>query len=255
MASQSKTLKNGVNDYFSSTKHPMYAVLSVFPILLFYELIALSLNQNQEVGIRNAADVIVKNIIINELLRFTNVHGLFIYGFVALLLLALIFWQGNFRKNPDFRPRYFSYMFVESLLYAVAIGPFIGLMTQLVQHNILLTQAIYSFSLAHKIMLSLGAGFYEELFFRLILLAGTGMFLYKFLRFKKFTAYLIAAIFSSLLFSAFHYVGPFGEPFEIYSFMFRGFAGLLFSALFYFRGFGIAVYTHTLYDLLIILNH
>ena len=255
MATKSNTLKTGVSDYFSSTKHPMYAVLSVFPILLFYEIIALNLNQNQEIGIRNAADVIIKNFIINELLQYTNVHGLFIIGFVVLLVLALIFWQGNYKNSPHFKPRFFTFMFIESLCYAVIIGPMIGMMTQLVQHNILLTQAVYSFSFAHKVMLSLGAGFYEELFFRLILLAGTALFLYKVLKFKKLTAYLIAAIFSSVLFSAFHYIGPFGEPFEIYSFIFRGFAGLLFSGLFYFRGFGIAVYTHTLYDLLVILNH
>jgi hypothetical protein len=254
VASQSNTLITGVNEYFSSTKHPMYAVLSVFPILLFYEIIALNLNQNQEIGIRNAADVILRNIIFNELLKYTNLHGLFIYGFVALLLLALIFWQGNFKKNPSFKPRFFSFMFIESLAYAVAIGPFIGMMTQLVQHNFLLTQAVYSLSFAHKVMLSLGAGFYEELFFRLILLTGTAMLLIKILHYKKMTAYVISALFSSVLFSVFHYIGPFGEPFEIYSFVFRGFAGLLFSVLFYFRGFGIAVYTHTLYDLLVILN-
>lgn len=254
MASHSNTLVSGVREYWESTKHPMYAVLSVFPILVFYEIIALNINQNQEIGIRNAADVILKNIIFNELIRRINLHGLFIYGFVALLLIALIFWQGNFKKNPRFKPSFFSFMFIESLVYAVIIGPFIGTMTQLVQHNILLTQTIYALSFAQKVMLSLGAGFYEELFFRLILLSGSAMLLIKVLHYKKFTAYLIAAVFSSVLFSAFHYIGPFGEPLEFYSFIFRGFAGLLFALLFYFRGFGIAVYTHTLYDLLVILN-
>jgi hypothetical protein len=57
-----------------------------------------------------------------------------------------------------------------------------------------------------------------------------------------------AALLAALAFSAFHYIGPYGDPWEIPSFLFRFLAGLVFSVLFLLRGFGIAAWTHALYD-------
>jgi hypothetical protein len=52
----------------------------------------------------------------------------------------------------------------------------------------------------------------------------------------------------ALIFSAFHYIGPFGDRFTLASFTFRAVAGLLFSGLYVLRGFGITAWTHALYD-------
>jgi hypothetical protein len=52
----------------------------------------------------------------------------------------------------------------------------------------------------------------------------------------------------ALLFSAFHYIGPYGDPFALGSFIFRLIAGVLFSAMYLLRGFGITAWSHALYD-------
>jgi hypothetical protein len=59
---------------------------------------------------------------------------------------------------------------------------------------------------------------------------------------------IFAVMVGALVFSAFHYVGPYGDPLELGSFTFRAVAGILFSALFLLRGFGITAWTHALYD-------
>jgi membrane protease YdiL (CAAX protease family) len=51
------------------------------------------------------------------------------------------------------------------------------------------------------------------------------------------------------LFSAFHYIGPFGDPLQLPSFTFRFIAGLILTGLYLARGYGITAYTHSLYDL------
>ena len=56
---------------------------------------------------------------------------------------------------------------------------------------------------------------------------------------------------SALLFSAAHHVGPYGEAFNHSVFLFRTLAGLYFALLYQLRGFGIAVGTHTCYDVLV----
>jgi membrane protease YdiL (CAAX protease family) len=62
-------------------------------------------------------------------------------------------------------------------------------------------------------------------------------------------ASLIATIISAFAFASFHYLGPGKEDIDLYSFLFRLLAGLVFGIFYVFRGFGIAAYTHTFYDL------
>jgi hypothetical protein len=57
-----------------------------------------------------------------------------------------------------------------------------------------------------------------------------------------------ATLAGAFIFSAFHYIGPLGDTLELGSFMFRMVAGVLLSGLFLIRGFGIAAWTHALYD-------
>ena len=101
-------------------------------------------------------------------------------------------------------------------------------------------------------MLSLGAGLYEELLFRVLLvtlLAGAGVHL---LGFRRAVAGAWAAVLGALIFSAVHYLGPFGDRLELYSFTFRFLGGLFFSALYLLRGFGITAWTHALYDVFLL---
>jgi hypothetical protein len=64
----------------------------------------------------------------------------------------------------------------------------------------------------------------------------------------------VAVIVGALVFSAFHYIGPLGEPFRLESFVFRTLAGLAFSAMYLTRGFGITAWTHALYDVAVLLG-
>jgi hypothetical protein len=105
--------------------------------------------------------------------------------------------------------------------------------------------------LAGKLVSYCGAGIYEELLFRLMLLpAVAGMA--HLAGGKPRVCWMIAIVATSLAFSAAHYdfVTPYGEPFALTSFAFRLVAGGFFAVLFVYRGFGIAAGTHALYDVL-----
>jgi len=62
----------------------------------------------------------------------------------------------------------------------------------------------------------------------------------------------MASVAGALVFAAAHYVGAYGDAFTIQSFTFRAIAGLFFSALYVLRGFGIAAWTHALYDVMVL---
>jgi uncharacterized protein len=61
------------------------------------------------------------------------------------------------------------------------------------------------------------------------------------------------SILAALVFSAFHYVGPYGDPLRLGSFTFRFLAGLALSGLYVLRGFGVTAWTHALYNVFLLL--
>lgn len=106
-----------------------------------------------------------------------------------------------------------------------------------------------------------GAGVYEELLFRLILLSVLAVGFCR-LGVTRKVSFVTAVVLSSLVFSAAHYqldlnVGTWhiatsvGDTFQWTSFLFRCSAGVFFSLVFLYRGFGIAVGAHALYDIFV----
>ncbi len=113
-------------------------------------------------------------------------------------------------------------------------------------------------------IMSLGAGFYEELTFRVLLFGlGAKLLVWWFvgqkmnlsgtaaaLKFsvRSFCIMLIWAVACALIFSGIHYVGPMADDFKLTSFTFRAVLGLLLTLIYVTRGFSTAVWTHAIYD-------
>ncbi|MEK7469642.1 MAG: CPBP family intramembrane glutamic endopeptidase [Planctomycetota bacterium] len=102
------------------------------------------------------------------------------------------------------------------------------------------------------LVMSAGAGLHEELLFRLLLMNGL-VALCKGMKFGPMESFLAALLFSSTLFSAVHHLGPLGDDFTVWVFTFRILAGAIFGLIYWFRGFAVAVYTHALYDMYVLM--
>jgi hypothetical protein len=101
-----------------------------------------------------------------------------------------------------------------------------------------------------RVVMAAGAGFHEEVVFRVGLFAGSAHALER-AGWSTVRAGVAAALGSAVVFSAVHYVGALGDALTLPSFAFRFFMGVAFAALYRFRGFAVAVYTHFVYDLLV----
>ncbi|MFW5683061.1 MAG: CPBP family intramembrane glutamic endopeptidase, partial [Phycisphaeraceae bacterium] len=101
------------------------------------------------------------------------------------------------------------------------------------------------------LLLSIGAGIYEELLFRLLAIALLGLLLEDILALPRGWAALLAVAVSSLAFAWYHFWGT-GMPIEATRFAFYTLAGLYFAGLYMLRGFGIVVATHAFYDVVIV---
>lgn len=101
-----------------------------------------------------------------------------------------------------------------------------------------------------SVVMALGAGFYEELVFR-VGLFGVGAWLSRFFLGHGPTGMLVLvswAVVCALAFSGWHHVGDAGEAFVTRVFVYRAVCGLVLTTIYLFRGFAPAVWTHALYD-------
>lgn len=226
------------SSYLQLSRSALYSLIFTIPLLLTYEGFALMLNQSDLYGIRNSADVYLK-----LFLDYMGIHGFF--GFSAAMIVALLLFRfvGGIPRFGTLRVGVFGLMLGESLVYSLTLGAVVGMLTRF-----LLAQPTH-LSRSAQILVSLGAGIYEEFVFRVLLLAALMFFFHRLLRLRLVIAYGVAAISGAALFSGFHYVGPFGDPFQLPSFLFRFIGGLVLTGLYFTRGYGITAYTHSLYDL------
>ncbi len=100
------------------------------------------------------------------------------------------------------------------------------------------------------VVMALGAGFYEEIAFR-VLLFGAGAFVAKTMLGRGPTGLVVLigwTLASAIAFSAWHHLGPSAEAFDVRVFVYRATCGLVLSVIYAFRGFAPAVWTHALYD-------
>lgn len=246
-------LPAGKGGYFASSRAPRYSILFALPLLLMYEALAALLTTPQG-GIRNGADALLRG-------AFSAAIGS--YG-PAIFMAAVVLIGAGFvvmdmrRAREPLRPPYFVLMFAESAVLAICFGLVIGTMTArlLGAVNLLAVGApteLAQMSWTTRLMLSLGAGLYEELFFRVLLVSGLTAAGVAVLGWTRRTSVIVAVVASAFIFSAFHYIPPYGDPLEIASFTFRFLSGLAFSALYVIRGFGITAWTHALYDAFLLL--
>jgi membrane protease YdiL (CAAX protease family) len=107
-----------------------------------------------------------------------------------------------------------------------------------------------------NIVTGIGAGIYEELVFRLVLICALMLLFQDVLHFERKYSVILAVVVSAALFSAHHHIvfldGRFGQsaPFNWMEFGFRTIAGIYFAVLFAIRGFGITAGTHAFYDII-----
>jgi len=233
------------NSYWQASRAPRYSLLFALPLLAFYQILAVLLSTGPR-SIRNGADVILQGL-------FVAVAG----RWGPLLFMICLIGGGLWLVARDMRAhgsrlrsRVFLGMLGESLALALAFGIVVGGITSGVI-GLLQTLALASpgdLTWWTRLMVSLAAGIYEELLFRVLLVTALAATARALFGWTPVAAGVAATVLGAAIFSAFHYLGPYGDRLQVYSFVFRMIAGLFFSALYLLRGFGITAWTHALYD-------
>ncbi len=231
--------------YYSDTRTLLYSFLFSVPLLVIYETVFLLQSPSNLTTIRNGVDVWMKGI-----LSIFGANTVSITLLIALVVGLIIMYKERHRLR-DLKAKYFRYMLAESFVLSILVLLLVQFVIGLVFSASSGTSMIHELSSLEKFTLSLGAGLYEELFFRVILVSAL-IYLFKYVfKGSQWAPVTAAVLLSALLFSAAHYIGEFGDQFTINSFTFRFLFGLLLNGIYVWRGFGIAAWTHAIYDLLV----
>lgn len=239
-----------MRSYLETSRSHTASLLFALPLLLAYEAGAAMTAQTSPVALRNGADVLLRT-----LLAGAGVQGTLAFGVALAVAGAVVVAVEQRRRRVRPGAATFAGMLAESVVYALLFGVVVGTATRWLlgglPGRLAADGAFAGTSFAQQVVLSLGAGIYEELLFR-VLLAGGLFVLFTAGGLKRRSAGIFAALLAALLFSAFHYVGPYADAWALGPFTYRFVAGLALNALFLLRGFGITAWTHALYDLFLV---
>lgn len=224
-------------DHLRHRHDPLTSLVLTVPVFLVYHLGILLVDR------RNGVDW-VSGLTLELLDRSLVGYVAVTLAYAGALLGAGLWLRGRAHVHPSALVP----VLVESLAWGVLMMISVGWATGRIFAGQVGTAGMGPLT---KLVMAAGAGFHEELVFRVILFAGGAEALRRLGRLGGPAGWIIAAVASSLVFSAVHYVGALGDPFRLVSFTFRFLAGLFLAAVYRFRGFAVAVYSHTLYDLLV----
>ena len=257
-ASSPQSAQHTAADYWTEARTPLASLLFLLPLIGLYEFGVLMFGQDQPDAVRNGADFWMRSLLTRA-------------GFGPVLLPLLVMggllgWQLMARRPWTFRPGTLAGMFGESVLLGivlVAVGQChefvfrrvtaavdVDAATSRWQQETDVVAPVCAVGPVTRAVSFVGAGVYEEVMFRLLLVPAAFL-VFRMFEFPPKWAAAMAALSTSFLFALAHHVGPSADAFNLFVFSFRAGAGLFFATVFLLRGFGITVGCHAAYDLLV----
>ena len=243
--------------YFWLSSHPLHILLFLLPIIVVFELGTTGIIGDGVGTTLEAQDMLV---------RFFDLFGVLGLHLPAFALIAVFVTQQFLSKEPwRIVPIVPLAMIVESafltgplIVLAVIIQPeAMASMMQVAGESAAAGTAMIQSSTLQGIFLAFGAGLYEEMLFRLVLILLIHFIITDVLGFSDRSGKIWALILSAIAFALHHDgvlvpgTGP-GSGLNLRRAAFFVLAGIYFGILFLARGYGIAVGTHLMYDLLVL---
>jgi hypothetical protein len=285
--STSSLLNFARDSYLERTSRPIYAVIFLLPFIIFYEVGTILLNTDQ---LRQSQVRVVAFVWLRNILEYLGFGSKFAWAAPPLaVVIILLSLQLVSRKSWQMWFKDLLLMALECIVLAIPLivlslflitsagkktdtQPFTNISGHNIKYEDKLIQcsqkdsnrlqapekkpieSVVKSNIMAEIVTGIGAGIYEELVFRLILICVLMIFFFDILKFSPNQAIVFSVIISAALFSVHHHIdfitGRQIDDFSITKFLFRTIAGVYFAVLFAIRGFGITAGTHAFYDII-----
>lgn len=237
--------------YLTVTAKPLHTLAFCLPLIVAYEV-------GSAMTLGPASGGVVENIrahsIMLAVFQDLGVVGRFVPA--ALLITVLIAWHVINGDRLRLRPPYLAAMALESLVWTIPLLVLMALVQLAAQPGAppppAAAATLATLSPGARVTISIGAGLYEELLFRMIGMAVLHALLVDAFRLERTWGTLLAVLGAAIAFAVYHDVaGPQGE-------ILWGKAialvvlGVYFGLVYALRGFGLAVGVHALYDVFVL---
>jgi hypothetical protein len=216
----------------------------LLPAIAFYEIRLAMLALGGEPLLVNKAQ--------HGVLRFLEAIGLGQAGVLGMalpglvLVVLLLIWQGLAGGPWRTRPPVLLGMFAESVLMAL---PLLAISRFAAAPPLAAVGPWSDLGISGALAISLGAGLYEELVFRLLLLAVLHTVLVDMLRIGEAIGAITSIVIAAIAFTLYHPLAADDGSVEVFRVAFYLVAGVWLGILMLKRGFGIAVGAHATYDI------
>lgn len=243
MARSSRSHRGARKGYLHATQRPLNSLVLIVPLLVAFHVGTLRYGSN-----------LVAHSLVGDLLGFFG--ATFTYLPPILIVAVLVGQQWARRDGWKVQPGAVIGMVIESAAYALPlvclshlVGPIASLAAQA-------GPAATARALPEHLLMAVGAGIYEEFVFRLVLVGLGLLVLVDALELHEGAATVGVILAGGVLFGAVHFsfAGLGGDKaFAWGDFLFLSGAGAFWGVLYAGRGFGVAVGTHILWDLYVLL--
>jgi hypothetical protein len=241
-----------IRAYLQATHAPVVGFAVTLPLLLLYNVGLLM--PGARVG--NGADLLS-----GLVSRQWGLWGML--GLNAVLVVASVVALAWLARKGRFSAGRWITLVLEGVAYGVALGLLVPWVLGQAFPMSVAADAAPSVPARPPFLeilaISAGAGYWEELVFRLGFVGGPLAIARRAFagprpgaRLGVAAVALAAVVLSSLAFSLAHHLGAI-EPPAAYVFWYRALAGIVFGGVFLARGFAVAAYAHFLYDVLVML--
>ena len=221
--------------YQRDARRPLHCLLFLLPLVAAYELGA-GLARGSGLGGELVAPSVIRG-----LLGWFGLVGFWVPPVV--LVVALLAWHRLRHDRWRIRGWVLLGMVGESLVVAAPL---------LVLSSLFESPPQRESGLLAELVKALGAGVYEELVFRLLLISGLAWLIVELVRLPGPTALGVAAGLAALVFAACHFPPIGSEAFDWRTFTFKLVAGLYLAVVFLGRGLGVASGCHAACNLLLV---
>lgn len=229
--------------HLEDSRRPIVVLAFLLPGIVFYEVRLAFLHLGGEPIVVNKAQ--------HGVFRFLEAIGLGQSGAIGMalpgivLVVLLLIWQAIVGGSWRVRFATLAGMLLESVLMAL---PLLALSRLVATPPLAAVGAWTDLGVSGALAISLGAGLYEELVFRLLFIAVVHAVLVDMLRIRESIGSALAVLASAIAFAVYHpLTGPDGGV-DLTRAAFYLVAGVWLGVLLLLRGFGIAVGAHAAYD-------
>jgi membrane protease YdiL (CAAX protease family) len=241
----SKPLGRAKDTYSHLATRPLHVLVFLLPLMVLYEVGSILYLSDPGQGV-------METIAARRILGgFFELFGQASFHLPPIVLaVVLLVWHYLEKDSWKIRPHVLLGMLLESCLWVLPVLVLGHLILLGARPSPAMAAPLAEYTREAKLTLAIGAGIYEELLFRLILITVLHLVLVDMLKLKSMTGFAIAAVVSAVSFAMYHDVARR----DTVKFIFLAGAGAYFAILYISRGFGIAVATHALYDIVVLIG-